>query len=219
MLVRTFTLALMFALLSTAAVKKAKSLPGKSADESAEVTASVILDRESIKEALGSDLNGNFVVVDVRVTPKNGKLDIRRDDFLLRTDRDGERAHPFSPSQIAGRGALVVSQTGGRGGIMGDSAGPVWGGYPGGGRPQRMGGDGGGIGNTSEVSNEARVTSGAKDKESPLMKSLSEKVLPEKQTEEPVSGLLYFPMEPKQKLKDLELIYTTPSGKLNVRFR
>jgi hypothetical protein len=47
---------------------------------------------------------------------------------------------------------------------------------------------------------------------------LKEKILPEKETDAPVSGLLYFPME-KQKLKDLELIYKTPEGKLTLRFK
>ena len=51
------------------------------------------------------------------------------------------------------------------------------------------------------------------------MKVLNEKMMPEKKTDsEPVSGLLYFPME-KQKQKDLELIYNTPDGKLSLRFR
>jgi len=51
-----------------------------------------------------------------------------------------------------------------------------------------------------------------------LKKVLNEKILPEKKTETPVSGLLYFPLE-KQKQKDLELWYNTPDGKLTLRFR
>ena len=50
-----------------------------------------------------------------------------------------------------------------------------------------------------------------------MLAVLKEKILPEKETDVPVSGLLYFPME-KQKMKDLELIYTTPEGKLLLRF-
>lgn len=196
-----------------------KEVVARAGNDTVEITATALADRESIKQALTSDLGGYFVVVDVRLAPKGEKITVRRDDFLLRTDRDGEKARPFAPSQIAGKGALVVSQTGGGGGIMGDSGGPVWGGYPGTmGRPSRIGGDGGGIGSTSEISNQASVQSGGK-KESPLMQVLTEKVLPEKDTDQPVSGLLYFSMEPKQKLKDLELIYTTESGKLSLRFR
>jgi hypothetical protein len=42
-------------------------------------------------------------------------------------------------------------------------------------------------------------------------------MLPQVDIDTPTSGLLYFPME-KQKLKDLELIVTTPSGKIHIRF-
>ena len=201
-----------------------KGAPAKNENETVEITASVILDRETIKSLLGSDLDGHYILVDVQVTPRFGKeLDVRRDDFILRTDKDGERTTPFAPSQIAGRGALVVSQTGsGRGGMV--ESGPSWGGgYPGGpmgGPPIMMGppgvGVGGGGGDAGGAA--AKLGTGSKDKESPLMKVLAAKMLPEKKTETPVSGLLYFPME-KQKQKDLELTYTTPSGKLSLRFR
>ena len=53
----------------------------------------------------------------------------------------------------------------------------------------------------------------------PLVATLTEKVLPEKETDQPITGLLYFPMEAKQKTKDLELIYNGPAGKLSLRFR
>ena len=53
--------------------------------------------------------------------------------------------------------------------------------------------------------------------DAPLLKVLNEKIMPEKKSDGPVSGLLYFPME-KQKQKDLELIYNTPDGKLTLRF-
>ena len=49
--------------------------------------------------------------------------------------------------------------------------------------------------------------------------ALEEKILQEKETDEPISGLLIFPMEPKQKAKDLELTYAGPGSKLTVRFR
>jgi len=48
---------------------------------------------------------------------------------------------------------------------------------------------------------------------------LNEKILPEKEIDQPVSGLLYFPIEPKQKIKDLELVYSGPGSKLSLRFR
>ena len=140
---------------------------GRGESESIVVTATALLDKEAIKERLGSDLDGHYIVVDVRVASRFGReIDVRRDDFLLRTDKDGEKSEPFAPSQIAGRGALVISQTGrGGGGIMGESGGgPVWGGYPGStDRPQRMGGEGGVMGGGGGVTEaQARVNSGAR---------------------------------------------------------
>jgi hypothetical protein len=53
----------------------------------------------------------------------------------------------------------------------------------------------------------------------PLLTALKAKVLPEKETTEPLSGLLYFYLEGKQKPKDLELRYQGSAGKLALRFK
>ena len=47
---------------------------------------------------------------------------------------------------------------------------------------------------------------------------LKDKVLPEKKIEEPVTGLLYFPLE-GQKLKDLELVYGAKENRIRLRFQ
>jgi hypothetical protein len=149
----------------------------------------------------------------VRLAPRNGeKWKVFRDDFLMRTDRDGERSKPFAPSQIAGQGALVVSRTSDGGGLASENRGPVFGG---------IGGMGpGGMGNSqSQISNTSKIDAGAKNKDSSLLGMLTEKVLPEKETDQPVAGLLFFPLEPKQKIKDLELTYSGPGSKLMLRFR
>jgi hypothetical protein len=184
--------------------------PYKMSDQSVEITATPILDREEIKELLGSDLGGHYVLMNVTVTPKFGKeIDLRRDDFTLKTDKDGDRAKPFVASQIAGKGALVVSEK-----AAGTSGGPQFGSpYD---YPAYSGGVGGGPTQVTEA--QAKMQNSAKG-DSPLMKVLNEKIMPEKKTDSaPVSGLLYFPME-KQKQKDLELIYDSPDGKLRLRFR
>ena len=63
---------------------------------------------------LGDDLGGHYIVAEVKVEPKYGKeITIDRDDFVLRTDKDGEKDQPFAASQIAGREALIVRETGG----------------------------------------------------------------------------------------------------------
>lgn len=198
-----------------------KKLPaGEYSNDDVEVKATLYSSKEEVKELIGSDFGGSIIVVDIRIGPRlGGKLKVSRDDFMLRSDRDGQRSQPFAPSQIAGQGVLVVSTTGGRGAFTGDDRGPVWGGI-GGGRPRRMGGDGGAVGNSSsEVSNTARVDSGGKDKPDPILDVLKQRVLAEKETTEPLSGLLYFPMEGKHKTKDLELHYKGPAGKFSLRFK
>jgi hypothetical protein len=51
-----------------------------------------------------------------------------------------------------------------------------------------------------------------------LEKTLDAKILPEKKTDQPVSGLLYFAME-KHKLKDMELTYGTKDTRIALRFK
>src|SRR5690242_19842923 len=103
---------LIIGLISAAALSASdKRVPLRSTENDVvEITATALADREAVRQALGSDLGGHYIVVDVRMVPKEGrKVKINRDDFLLRTDKDGERTAPFAPGQIAGRGALVVS--------------------------------------------------------------------------------------------------------------
>ncbi len=207
--------------LSLAAEKK---LPVAEADnDELQITATLYPDKDSVKEVLGSDLGGYFNVIRVELAPKGEKpLLVDRDDFLLRSFKDGQKSGAFEPSQIAGRGALVISTTSSGGGVMSEDRGPVWGGIPGtGGRPGRMGGMdppvvGNAAGQTEAV---ATAKSGVGEKENPLLAVLKDKVLPEKKIAEPLSGLLYFSLEGKHKPKDLELHYLGPAGKLVLKFR
>jgi hypothetical protein len=207
-------LTLLIASAAFAANKPSPTPTVKTGNADVELTATLYVDKASIAQLLGSDMGGYYVVVNVRLAPKNNeKIKVFRDDFQLRTDRDGERSKPFAASQIAGRGALVVTRTYEGGGVAAENGGPVFGGG--------IGGMGvGGIGNSgSTISNSAKIDSGSKNKENPLLGVLKEKILAEKEIDEPLSGLLYFPMEPKQKIKDLELTYAGPGSKLMLRFR
>jgi len=190
-------------------------------NESVVITATLYAKPEAVKEVLGSDLDGHYIVVAVEVTPRFGKtVAVNRDDFVLKTDKDGERSGPFAPSQIAGRGAMIVRQTGGSSGAtpVHDNDGPIIGGYPGSnGPPRRLGGNGVGSPGDPETT-EAKTRSGAHEAENPLLAVLKQKELPETKTDKPVSGLLYFPMD-KQKAKDLELRYDTSGDKIVMRFR
>jgi len=198
-----------------------KPAEARGENESVVITATLYAKPQAVKEVLGSDLGGHYIVVAVEVTPRFGKeVAVNRDDFVLKTDKDGERSGPFAPSQIAGRGTMVVRQTGGAGASgMHDNDGPVWGGYPGSpGPPRRIGGDG--VGDAGAPAGaEAKTRSGSHQKEDPMLGVLKQKELPETKTDKPVSGLLYFPME-KQKVKDLELRYAASSDdKITMRFR
>jgi len=180
-----------------------------------EITVTPLADRESIKQALGSDLGGHFILMDVKIVPKEGrKIAIQFDDFTLKTNKDGERTTPFAPGQIAGKGAMVLTEVESARGGWQSPGNPNWGGY---GPPVMNSGVGGGSSNGPSEPH-ATVKSGSKDKPDPMLDVLKQKALPEKETEAPVSGLLYFPME-KQKLKDLELWYKTPEGKLVLQFK
>src|SRR6185295_7533555 len=118
-----FVLTLLLAAGLPVSAKSKHAGPYKMSDQSVEIAATPILDREEIKELLGSDLGGHYIVMNVTVTPKFGKeIDVRRDDFVLKTDKDGDRTKPFVASQIAGKGALVVTEKAG-----GTSGGPQFG--------------------------------------------------------------------------------------------
>jgi|SRR5277367_1406746 len=194
--------------------------PGHAENALVSVNASALTDNDSIKNLLGSDLGGFYTVVQVTVTPKSGKLNIQHDDFLLRTDKDGERTHPLEASEIAGPGGLTLHAVRvGGGGAMGQNNGPVWGGAPGtGGMPMQLPGNGGYGGNGAGGSATVAKVDKNKAKADPMLPVLKEKILPEREADGPVSGVLIFNLE-KQKLKDLELIYTTTSGPLRIRFR
>jgi len=186
--------------------------PAQAANNVVDVTAKAYVGKEAVQQAVGSDLGGDIVVIDVKLIPKGDKpFVINRDDFMLRSDKDGQKSTPFAPSQIAGRGLVVSYQSAGSVGIY-----PI-GEVPVGVRPG-MGSGGSGGNSAGPDSAKATVKSGADQKEDPLLKTLKEKVLPEKETKEPVSGMLYFLMEGKQKVKDLELLYKTPGGRLSLRF-
>src|SRR5690349_13347757 len=88
-------------LAAAAIVPGAEKKPAVRSMENAdvEIIATPIADREAVRQALGSDLGGHYILVDVRVVPKDGqKIAIHLDDFLLRTDKDGEKTTPFAPS-------------------------------------------------------------------------------------------------------------------------
>lgn len=203
-----------------------KALLGRYSNDIIDLDATAIPDLDGIHARLGVDVP-DLVIVEIKIRVKTEKpLAIDLDDFTLRSDRDGSKSQPFLPGQLAGKGAMVVSRklTGGSGMGRGNN-GPGWGGggIPGTlGGPQQLPGDGGGVGNTASHENETKVTESESDKEkkeNPLLAVLKTKIMPTGEIADSTSGLLYFQMEGKHKIKDLELMYKGPAGRFQLRFK
>jgi hypothetical protein len=204
--------------LLLAAADSASWVTQKAAD--LEIAARLILEKEAQIQAVGSDLNRQYVIVEVKVTPRGGyPVAISREDFLLRSSRDNERSTAESPDRIAGSAVLVMGAAGAsRRGVFSEANDPVFvGGLPGtGDRPRRLGGDDA-IGSTPGEA-ETTVTK-SQAKVTPLLGALQARELPLGEARKPVTGFLYFPVDPKQKAKNFFLHYKGPGGKADLQFR
>ncbi len=167
---------------------------GENQDLILEVT--LYMDPASVKDLIGNDLGGHFMLAAVKMEPKYGKeINVDRDDFVLRTDKDGEKTTPFAPTEIAGGATLVVPQRR----VAGGEGSPLY------------------LGPAPNENGPAVLKNAESAGDVTLEKVLTEKVLSEKKTGQPASGLLYFSME-KQKMKDLELTYG-PRGENQISLR
>lgn len=212
MAAKALTIFLSAVILLQAADKK-KTATAKGENEDIILTVTLANLPADVKELVGDDLGGSYIVADVKIEPKYTKeVTVDRDDFVLRTDKDGEKAKPFTGSQIAGSGALIVSRTSG----TNQARSPGWSTMGG---PMVLGGGGSGIGAGSSVDTSTnKATMQNDEKVNPLKKVLDSKILPNGKTEKPVTGLLYFLLE-KQKMKDLELIYGGRENRITLRFK
>src|ERR1700689_1223809 len=162
------------AVLSAGLEGDKKSPEGHGEDESVAITATLLSPQQLI-DAVGSDFDNNYTVLDVRVTPKGGKpYLVHLDDFILRSESSGEHSGPFlAASQIAGAGALVVAHTYGHR-QNADSPRPL-------------------EGTKLEMKDDTKAD--------PALEALKKMTLSEKTISEPVSGLLFFPLS-KEKPKN-----------------
>lgn len=211
----TFGVCLLLCGVSLAAEKKLTG-PVRGGNDVLDIAATVLVDKEAVTQALGRDPGLSLIVVNVKLVPKGDSMvQIWRDDFTLLLSRDGQKSQPLEPGQIAGRGGMVVSSQGvaGSGGAMGN--GPTFG-IPGMGR---MGG--GGVGNApTTTETKTTIQTNTDEADNPLLQVLKDKVLPEKETNDPQSGLLYFLFDGKPpKVKDLTLIYKFRGGKVILDFK
>jgi hypothetical protein len=211
------------AILSTLPVLADKSIkPAETGDEKVDLSGTVYAGKDAAAEVIGADPAGmDLIVVQVRLRPRGDtEIAVSRDDFLILSRRDGQRSQPLHPSQVAGKGTLVVSRSGGGGvgGVMNQQRGPIWGGMPGtGGRPTRVGGDDDAtVSGLSQEQVSSEVKEGGGD--GSLLSILKTKELPQGKTDKEISGLLYFLLDGRHKAKDLELVYEGTGRKLRLDF-
>ena len=190
-----------------------KTLPvNETSDELLDISVSAPLDKDQIKQELGSDLGDGMVVIRLTARPLSDKpVHLSLDDFLMVSSKDGQRSQPFAPGQLAGSDSLAVTQNGMRKSGLGDH------------RPRPSLGIGGlgGIGvggGTAAPPPDTKMEESRADKDNPLLAALNAKVLPEKEIKDPTSGLLIFQIVGKVKPKDLELHYKGPAGKMALRW-
>jgi hypothetical protein len=185
----------------------AESKPARGTVSNTAVTIEgTVLDAETLRQLFETDFGNLYAVVEVTLTPKAGSsLDLKLDDFLLRSEATLDHTGPMAAGMIAGGDALVVKRaeapkkktgiTAGMGPIMGGPmSGPV------------------------DVPDNTKIESKTGDDQEELLAALKRKMLPEKKVSETVSGLLFFPME-KENPRKLVLWYTTPAGKVRMPFK
>jgi hypothetical protein len=205
---------MVLAALSAFSARKAVGV-AQGENEDVIVTATLYYSPDEVRDLLGNDLGGHFVVAEVKVEPKYGKsVTVARDDFVLRNTETVEHSTPFAPSQIAGRASIVVKRAGDADDDSTAKKGskkPTFSGIglSGTGSPGNVIGD-------PNIS--AKMQNADEPKDTALEKLLVDKQLAEKTSDKPVSGLLYYAFE-KVKLKDLELDYGPKATRIALRFK
>ncbi len=184
-----------------------KNLPGQAGNDDVDLEGSVILGHDEIVSAVGAEIGEGYIVARMKAIPKGDTpLRIGPGDFTMISRKDGQRSTALEPSEIAGKGELVIKRgnsddkkTGwsavGIGGGLGSSPGTV----------QR------------DVIKGTQVDDNSKE-QTPALAALAAKMLPDKETKIPVEGLLYFSINGKVKAKDLAIVYKGPAGKLVMEF-
>ena len=184
-----------------------KQLPGQAGNDDVDLEGSVILTHEEVTEAIGSDIGEGYIVVRMKVIPKGATpLRVGPDDFTMISRKDGQKCTALAPSEIAGKGTMVVKHG------TADGSKSSWG----------AGGMGAGVGSSPGTVQRDVIKGTQMDdnaKESSALGPLTAKILPDKETKTPVEGLLYFSISGKLKAKDVALVYKGAAGKLVMEFQ
>jgi hypothetical protein len=186
-----------------------------------EFTIRLIRDVKQIEAILGDPLDEEFILVEVKLRPfYNTRLELDRNDFLLRTRADNDSSAAQSPSRIAGSAVLALGEGSAvGGGVMAQESGPVFGGgLPGGGGPFGRS-QPGGVGNAGVALSENTVSAKEASVNESLMERLTRLELPLEKTSRDIAGYLYFQIDPKSKLKHLNFYYDGVHGKLQTQWK
>ena len=192
--------------------------------DDAEISVRLIRDANDLKSLLGTDLEGDYVLAEIKVRPLyNSNVILTRDDFIMRSRRNNERSTSMSPEEIAGGSVLVLGSrrvsTGSPGVYSQENDPVIVGGTPGTGtRPRTLGGQGQTFGSGTAGDQELTVNAEQRETTS-LLERLQQHELPIGETRETVRGYLYFQVPAKHKLKHYQFTYDGNAGEFSVGFR
>ncbi len=204
------------------ATKKVASPTQSAANDDVEIAVTLVLDHDEVVKKIGADPGPGIVLLAVRFSNKLEKpLQVSPDDFILLAHDDGERYHPFTPAEIAGKGGMMI-RTQDTGSVGVNRTGP------------RITGIGLPIGTTSTGSKPAQTPGAPPDAKKddpnadkpkgettfnePLLTALKAKQLETKDVTDTAEGFLYFPLDGKHKLKNMAVLYRAHTEKLDIEF-
>jgi hypothetical protein len=221
---KTFALGLMFA-ISVAQARASDAYGTEPRAEASRYPASTqqgqlkigaqLLTAEQIRRAFATELNRNYLVVEVALFPGSaGPLEVSRMNFALRASGGDAASKPSNPRAVAamtqqrsseGRDVTVYPQVG-IGYESGRTYDPVTGQERRGGGVYTSAGVGVGVGPRESAQT---------DKDREVMElELTEKGLPEGSANKPVAGYLYFPYPEKKKSEAYQLDCTLGGVKI-----
>lgn len=192
-------------------------IAGEAEGKNVSVEATLYTQKSDIVKLLGHELEKGIVVAEVTLTPTgDDPFEIWRDDFFLHSQKDGQRSEPYDPGQIAGGTVLVVTRTQQAVAVAQEDAGPVWG-DPRIGRRIPNQDQATGYGTITEDHATSQIDS-TEEPENGLLTALREHILPEEEITEPVTGLLYFPLDGNHNPRQLWLHYRGGDEQIDIRF-
>jgi len=213
MYVRNGVIVLFLVAGSLFASKKIISPTSTAGNDNVDITVILTLAESEVTEKLGVDAGPGIVLAEVRVANKTDHaIQVSPDDFILLAHDDGERAHAFTPNEIAGKGAMVLKTAPSRTGSIGAQPNTtvVAGIYI----PRKS--------TPAKDSKDAVDNSGQMDDKSAgnekLLEALKAKQLKGGDTTDSVEGYLYFPLDGKHKLKNMAVLYRGAAGRLDLEF-